>query len=86
MSEVRIYSAHTFNVVLVSEPDIDDQTLYLDGQRVVMRENIDEHVVIALIEKMGYDVDYTHKTITEACAEKYEGDYLPDNINELEFE
>ena len=76
----------TINLTIADDCENDWVTLYVDGKRVSEGHIITDNVVSEVLTHLGYNVTVEWKKITQACSELYDGEYLPDNISDLEFE
>jgi len=62
------------------------QTVYIDGKHVTdSKGDIDIDPMIDVLEHLGHNVSCDHKTVTPEMDDKYDGENLPQDINELEF-
>lgn len=75
------------NFIEVFNEDCDDfSALYVDGKKHMEGMNIDTNRIIKESKKLGKEVTYTEKYLTEEMCEEYLGVPLPEDISELDLE
>ena len=70
-------------ILEIMHPAGDWYTVYVDGKRTTQGHSIDVQTTKATMEQMGFQVDYDYLELPEHLADKYDGDYLPDNLEDL---